>query len=321
VSLHVPLFMQPAISDSAIDYSGQEFRQYVRSQLTLTTGVGGEQGILTASNLTPSQRAAGANLSIDVAGGFGYVVGDDATNQGTYQCWNDGVFNVTGWTVPGAGTFHHRLVLQIEDKLNNGVYPGYTAVFLPVLDTGSGLPAEPNSAITLATVDIPAGSASITNAMINDYRQRIGPVSAVRTSDLSRTHATSLTDDPVLQLLNLQANAQYAFFGNMQYLGGSGSGEGDLSWTFRQSSGTTMSYSAIRDNASGTFTGAFGFTQSDTPSAQTLGTSQLMAATLQGSIFTGAAPAYVVLQWAQNTDTGTATTMKSGSWLRAMRLS
>jgi hypothetical protein len=295
-------------------------RQYIRAQLTAMSGVGGEQGVASAGGFAVTQRGAGANLSVDVAGGLAYVVGDDVTNQGTYQPWNDATANVTGWTVPGAGTFHHRLELQVQDKLSNGAFSGYVAAFVPKLDTGGGLPAEDNSAITLATIDIPSGSASITNSMINDYRQRVGPVSAFKTADLARTHATSFTDDPDLQLLNLQASSRYAVWGNLQYIGGSGGGEGDLTWKFRVPSGTTMSYSAIRNNASGSFTGAFGFVDSDTPSAQTSGTSTLMSVTLQGIVVTGAAPAYSVLQWAQNSDSGTATTMKAGSWLRAAKM-
>ena len=317
------LFMQPQTGDAAIDYSAQEFRQYVRSQLTMAGGIGGEQGVLTASNFQAAQRGSGANMSVDVAPGFAYVVGDDVTNQGTYFVWLDGTTNVTGWTVPGSGTYHHRLVLQVQDKLSLGSWTGYTANLVPVLDTGGGLPAEPASATTLATIDIPTASASITNSMINDYRQRIGPVSAVRTSDLARTHATTPTDDPVLQVVNLQPSCQYAFMGNLTYT--AASGPGDFSWGFRVSSGTTMSYSGIRDNQSGSFTGAFEFDQTSTPNASggsgAGGTnSSLMTVTLQGTIFTSAAPAYAVLQWCQNSDSGTATTLKSGSFLRAMRL-
>jgi hypothetical protein len=320
VTIHVPLFLQPAAADPAIDYTAQEFRQYVRAQLTAASGVGGEQGVTAASGFNVTQRGAGANMSVDVSSGLAYVVGDDVANQGTYQVWNDGTVNVTGWTVPGAGTYHHRLVLQIQDKLSNGAYSGYVAALVPVLDAGGGLPAEPASAITLATIDIPSGSGSITNSMINDYRERVGPVSASRTSDLARTHVTAYTDDPVLQLLNLQANAQYVFWAELGYTGGTGAGEGDITWKFRVSGSTTMSYGAVRNNSNGTFSGAFGFAATETVTGQTQGTGQLMIATLQGTIFTGAAPAYAVLQWAQNTDTGTATTMKAGSFMRAAKL-
>jgi len=321
VTIHVPAFMQPVVSDAAIDYSAQEFRQFVRSQLTAASGTGGEQGVLSAGGFQVTQRGAGANMSVDVASGLAYVVGDDVSNQGTYQCWNDGTVNITGFTVPGAGTFHHRVVLQVQDKLNNGAFSGYVANIVPVLDTGGGLPAEPASAVTLATIDIPSGASSITNAIINDYRPRVGPVSAFKTSDTARTHATSFADDPDLQLLNLQPSSRYAFWGDFLTTGFNDPGtQGSLTWKFRVPGGTTMEYSAIRTNAAGAFAGSLAFADTDTPSSQTLGTSTVTVATLQGIIVTGNQPAYTVLQWAQNSDSGTATTLKSGSWLRAAKM-
>src|SRR5690349_11782872 len=235
--------MQPAIGDAAIDFSAQELRQYVRAQLTMASGIGGEQGVTSAASFKVTQRGAGANMSVDVASGLAYVVGDDISNQGTYEVWSDGTANVTGWTVPGAGTFHHRLVLQVQDKLANGAFSGYVANLVPVLDTGGGLPAEPASAITLATIDIPAGAGSITNSIINDYRQRVGPIGAAKAADLARTHATTLTSDPDLQLLNLQASATYQITGTLFYTGGSGGAEGDFAWKFAISSGASGSYS------------------------------------------------------------------------------
>jgi hypothetical protein len=313
--------MQPAITDPAITYTGQEFRQYVRSQLSMASGVGGEQGVLTANNLTVTQHGAG-NLSVDVASGFGYVVGDDVTNQGTYQCWNDGTVNVTGWTVPGSGTFHHRLELQVQDKLN-GSYPGYTGNLVPLLDIGGGLRAEDPSCITLATIDIPSGSGSITNAMINDYRQRIGPVSVFKTARTQRTHATSFIDDPDLQLLNLQANSKYALWGNLLYTGGSGGPgptEGDFTWAWRVSGGTTMFYTAPHVSAGGAVILNTGFAVTDTPTGLTAGGGTLQGIGITGTIITGAAPAFAVLQWAQNSDSANGTAIEAGAWLRVSRL-
>jgi hypothetical protein len=324
VTLHIPLFCQPTVSDPAIDYSGQEFRQYARAMLTSGTGVGGEQGVTSAASMAVTQRGAGANLSVDVASGLAYIVGDDVSNQGTYQEWNDGTVNVTGWTVPGAGTFHHRLCLQVQDKLNNGAFSGYVANFVPVLDSGGGLPAEPASAITLATIDIAAGAVSIVNANINDYRQRVGPVSAPKAGDTGRAFASPFTDDPDLQLLNLQASATYALSGHIGYTGfnDTGGNLGSLTWKFRVSSGTTMSYTAPRllPGSAGTVTAGYGFVAGDSPQAGTFGVSNLNGVALNGTITTGAAPAFVVLQWMQaSLQAGTATTVKAGSLLRARR--
>ena len=314
--------MQPTVADPAIDYSAQEFRQFVRAGLTAGIGVGGEQGVTSSSSFAVTQRGAGANLSVDVASGLAYIVGDDVSNQGTYQEWNDGTVNVTGWTVPGAGTFHHRLVLQVQDKLNNGAFSGYVANLVPVLDSGGGLPAEPASAITLATIDIAAAAGSIVNANINDYRQRVGPVPVFKTGDTARASSTSFTDDPDLQLLNLQASARYALTGHIAYTGinDTGGTVGSLTWKFRVSSGTTISYTAPRLLAGGTVTAGYGFVETDTPIANSTGTGNLMGVVLNGTITTGAAPAFAVLQWAQSNTSGTATTLKAGSGLRAHRL-
>jgi len=310
------------VGDAAINYSATEFRQYVRSQLTAMSGVGGEQGILTSTNFQAAQRGAGANLSVDVSSGLAYVLGDDVTNQGTYQVWNDATVNVTGWTVPGAGTFHHRLILQVQDKLNNGAYSGYVAVLLPVLDTGSGLPAEPNTAITLATIDIPSGTSAITNSMINDFRQRVGPVSTTKTADTSRAHATSFTNDPDLQLLNLQANSTYEVFAILRYTSGTGggAGEGDITWQFTTGGGSGGQYVTERINIAGAFSWDPNTGWGTANTGGVGGFAQPVSVKITGMLTTGAAPASLVLQWCQNSDSGTATVMKANSFLRARRM-
>ena len=321
MTLHTPLFLQPAVGDAAIDYTAQEFRQYVRAQLTPMSGVGGEQGVTSASSFKVTQRGAGANLSVDVASGLAYVLGDDVSNQGTYCEWLDATQNVTGWTVPGSGTYHHRLELQIQDKLSNGAFSGYVAAFVPKLDTGGGLPAEDNSALTLATIDIPTGSSSITNSMINDYRPRVGPVAASKTSATSRSSTTTVTDDPDLQLLNLQASATYQIDGWLSYHGGSGAGEGDLQFGWRASAGAAGGWSGIYAGNSGNFGWATRHGWGDSPvSAGTIGASNPQWVKIDGTLATGAAPAYLVLQWAQNSSTSTATVMEAYSFLRAVRI-
>jgi hypothetical protein len=312
-ALHTPLFCQPTVGDAAINYSGQEFRQYVRAALTSGSAVGGEQGIFASSGFLVTQHGAGANLTVDVASGLAAVVGDDVSSQGTYQVWNDGIMTVSGWTVPGSGTFHHRLVLQVQDKLNNGAFTGYTANLVPVLDTGGGLPAEPNSAITLATIDIASGAASIVNANINDYRTQIGRVQAVKTSDQSRT-STSLTDDASLQLLNLQPNAWLALDAILMYSAGTGGSDG-FNLTWRTSGVTLLKYN--RMDGAGTAGSINTKDRADTISANGTGTSVLMPLNLHGYIQTGAAPCLAVVQWGGNS--ANSTTLRAGSRVAAVR--
>ncbi len=327
MALHTPSFMQPLAGDAAINDSAQEFRQMLRAGLTVSDGAGGTQGVTSAASYAVTQRGAGANFSVDVASGLAYVVGDDVTSQGTYVCWNDGTVNVATPSAPGSGTQIHRLVLQVQDKLNNGAWTGYTAALTVLADTGSGTPGEPNSAITLALISIASGQASVLNANITDARQRVGPVAAVKAADLARTHATTPADDTEsgglgLQLLNLAAGATYGVEGIVFYKGGSGAGEGDLAFTWRTSAGSGGKYDAPRTGTNGSLQVGQSYAWSETHSAQTTGTSNPLSVQVRGTFKTGGtAPQFLVLQWAQNSDTGTATTVQADSWLRAVRLS
>lgn len=173
MTLHTPIFMQPAGADPDITYSGAELRNWINATLVLSAGAG-VQGVATALDYQVTQRGAGANFSVDVAGGYVWVFGDDTAGQGTYFVWSDGTINVVTPSAPASGTRIHRLVLQIQDKLNNGVWTGYSAALTLLQDTGSGTPAEPNSALTLALISIAAGQASVLNANITDERPIIG---------------------------------------------------------------------------------------------------------------------------------------------------
>lgn len=166
MTIHVPYIMQPAVADPDITYTAQELRMYQSASATVAG-----QGVYKAGDLQVTQRAAGANFSVDVAAGIAGVIGDDITNQGFYLAWSDSVVNVVTPGAPGSGTRIHRLVLQVRDKLSNGAFTTYDAVLSLLQDTGSGTPAEPNSAVTLALISISAGQVSVLNANINDQRK------------------------------------------------------------------------------------------------------------------------------------------------------
>ena len=143
----------------------------------------------------------------------------------------------------------------------------------------------------------------------------------MKAADTGRTHATTLTNDPDLQLLNLGASATYAVDGMLFYTGGSGAAEGDFAWQFTLSAGSGGTYGDSHVSPAGNFGGFGGGAWTTNRGAQTQGTSTVQVVMFAGSVTTGAAaPQYLILQWAQNTDTGTATTLKAGSYLRAKRL-
>lgn len=163
--LRRPLLMQASGTDAAFEYTAQETRQLMDALAT--------EGILGTADLKVTQRAAGANFTVDVAAGRAVVDGDSVAYQGAYLVVNDAV--LTGVTIPAApasGSRTHRVVLRVNDYAHDGAVAAgtYEAAVVVLEDTGTGTPAEPDSAITLATVTVSSTTVSITNAKIADGR-------------------------------------------------------------------------------------------------------------------------------------------------------
>lgn len=166
MTLKRPLWMQAGGADPTFDYSALDAR-------ALLSAVFNQPGVINTSStaLKVSQRGAGANFSVDVAAGLAVVAGGDVSNQGMYLVQSTAVENVTVPSPPGAGTRTHRVVAQVRDELHNGAYSTYDWVPQVLEDTGSGTPATPNSALSLATVSVTAGQVSVTDAHITDGRR------------------------------------------------------------------------------------------------------------------------------------------------------
>ena len=156
-----PLALQATGGDPGIQVTAPDLRQFI--------DVVALEGVCGMGDFRVTQRAAGANLTVDFAAGRAIVKGDSVTRQGKFVADSTGTVNtVTNLTVPGAGTRTHHAILRILDKQAAGASYGYSLEILE--DTGTGKPALPASAISLAEIAIPAGSGSITNAMITDTR-------------------------------------------------------------------------------------------------------------------------------------------------------
>lgn len=156
-----PWALQAAGGDPAISHTGPDARQLTQAVL--------QDGVCGMGDFRVTQRAAGANLTIDIAGGRAAVLGTSVTRQGRFIADSTGTVNSgTNLTVPGAGTRTHRVILRIRDKQASGTAYGWSLEVLE--DTGSGMPALPASAIDLASVSVAAGTASITDSMITDRR-------------------------------------------------------------------------------------------------------------------------------------------------------
>jgi hypothetical protein len=175
VTLLRPVFMQAGGGDATFSYDAINFRNMLRALIR-------SEGILTpdvvAGGLKVTQRGAGANFSVDVAAGRAAIMGDDVTDQGVYIVRSDATVNLTIPSPPGSGTQVHRVVAQVRDKLHNGTYTTYDWDLEVLPDTGSGTPALPASAISLARVSVSAGQSSVTDANITDDRTTANLVTA-----------------------------------------------------------------------------------------------------------------------------------------------
>lgn len=183
--LKKPLYMQPAEGDAEIEYSAVDYR-------SLLHGLFRSDGILrpdtVAGGLKVSQRAAGADLSVDVAAGRAIIEGDSVADQGKYFCWSTDVVNVGVPAPPASGSRTHIVVARLYDKLHDGG-SAYEWTIELVEDDGSGVPAVPGSAIPLAQVAVAAGQTSVTDANITDTRfntRLIGGQAPQAFSDASR---------------------------------------------------------------------------------------------------------------------------------------
>lgn len=159
-----PLILQSIAGTPS--YSARELRQ-------LHSALYWNEGVIIGH--APAQRGAGANMSIDVAGGRAVVQGDDQSSppQGIYITNNTGTDNVAIGAAPGSNSRIDVVYLRINDPNATGP-AGQNAAYGVVAGTAAASPVAPSvptSAIPIAQVLVAAGTAAITTAMITDRRR------------------------------------------------------------------------------------------------------------------------------------------------------
>lgn len=131
------------------------------------------EGVLLPGDLAVTQRGAGANMSVDVAGGRCVVAGDQATYEGSYFMENRGTTNVPLSASDPTNPRIDRIIAEVLNQEYSGVDNLWQLRAMTGTPAGSpSAPALPNNAISLATVAVAAAAASITNANITDLRPR-----------------------------------------------------------------------------------------------------------------------------------------------------
>lgn len=144
------------------------------------------EGVLdpASGSMAVSQRAAGANNTVDIASGLAVIQGDDEAEQGKYLVRNVGIVNLSVAAAPASNSRIDLVYLKVNDPTAGGA-SGDNAVFAIAQGTAAASPTAPTlpvSAIPLAQILRVAGDTSVTTARITDVRTEASFVPAVFTN-------------------------------------------------------------------------------------------------------------------------------------------
>lgn len=140
----------------------------------------GNGGVMRDGDLAVTQRGAGANLSVDIAAGAGYVEGTVVADQGGYFLFNDATFNVAVAAGDATNPRIDIVGIRVRDTAHGGAADDGELVV--VQGTPAGAPAEPAlpaNFVSLARLDVPAGAASIVTGYITDRRRKVGALGGI----------------------------------------------------------------------------------------------------------------------------------------------
>lgn len=164
------------LGSSSISYSAKDVRRFMTAAPIIYTQ--GGEGIVESGDFAVSQRAAGANMSVDVAAGEAYVKGDTNADEGSYYCRETGTLNATFTASDATNPRIDRVVLEVKNDSEDS--SGLNKARIRVIDgtpTGganltnlTGAAAVPSTCLLLANVLVGAGVTTILTANIQDRR-------------------------------------------------------------------------------------------------------------------------------------------------------
>lgn len=168
-------------------FDGQDVR--------LATIGNAQPGLFAPGDFAVSQRAAGANMSVDIAAGRAYLNPVAVALQGSYLVWRGSTYNTSsdgGYTWTAADPTNPRidlLCIEVADTDFSGSYTGWKWRIVDGTPnagaTAVGLrqywPSIPAGCLVVAAVRIPATATTITTANILNLNEVGGPMVAGRT--------------------------------------------------------------------------------------------------------------------------------------------
>jgi hypothetical protein len=138
-----------------------------------TQAIYATSGIVGSSSVAVTQAAVPA-MAVQVAAGWGAIVGNYTTDMGVYQFYNDAAAQLTVTTANPSNPRIDRVVVTVNDAFYTGSSNNVT--FQVIAGTPAGSPVAPTTpvmSLSLATIAVAAGATSITNANITDTRVAI----------------------------------------------------------------------------------------------------------------------------------------------------
>lgn len=158
------------------------------------------QGVTDGGALDVTQRGAGANMSVDVAGGIA-MIADGNLLPGLYPFVNDATANLT---VSAADPTDDRIDIVVarvyDTERSDGSDEKVFEIIEGTPDATPAAPATPARCLLLAEINVAAAATSITNAAITEKRVWAEAAKAGRgelaTAVSSATDTTSSTTVP-----------------------------------------------------------------------------------------------------------------------------
>lgn len=207
------------------------------------------------------QRAAGANMTVDVASSVGdgaVVTGDSVTAQGRYYVPPTAAnVNVDIAAADATNPRNDLVVLEVKDDQHDAgglnlarvrVITGTPNASAALTDAfgSNGTPALPSSCMALAVVRVGAGVTSIATAAISDRRQTALGYKLLGTASATSNFTTSATHTTAQDVTGLSVTGTYAASRYLQMTARvspqiSGGGN-DLIYSFVRGSTTVASF-------------------------------------------------------------------------------
>jgi hypothetical protein len=181
------ILVQPPAFLQQGEYSARLTRNFLN--LVATEGVTG------SSEFAVTERAASPAMQVDVAAGRAFIDGDDIPNQFTYVAFSEDVVEIT---VEPADTVDDRIDLVVVRVLDSdaGVIgdDALIEVITGTPDPSPVVPATPPTALPLASIDVVANAATITNSDITDLRVQSLPAFAAPVQSVNAQTGTVVLD-------------------------------------------------------------------------------------------------------------------------------